>query len=785
MIIENEVSNKLDISVVIPTFNREKLIYSTLLALLAQKLTKDINYEIVIIDSGDDNTGELIASLDTKMPNILKYKKIPLEKNRSKLRNLGAKHANGDIIVFIDNDMLVPPDYLQKHYDLHDKDNNIIILGKRFSLTTFEINNIGWDVLIYQFELIKKMQYYEDPRDTQLKKHNQTFEESSCLWRFLYSHNFSIKKDFFTMVGGFNIDFGNHWGYEDLELGFRLTQAGAKYYLEENMIAYHQPHFEQSKIDQSITIHNKSLFLSLHPCYEVELIVNFNDSFSILYDQLEMVKRNHFDRKQLNLKNSDTLVLGCLYNRIELKKGQIPEKQYLGTFLPHITNHSVERCKILSTLFYMPENMILSILSEAFRITKTVEIEFEEIMEDAENLINSHCLKIGINAIIESSDGCLTVNMVNRLPIKIFSINLPDIFSPAKRFFYLKLAEKLRNLESVVIISDIKECEHISGEDFSLDDSEVLSLNKLYEKAYGSCPVRSISSIGIVAILSERSSMNFKENIVIQDNDYISTSKIAEYYLNNFCTHIDKIIYQQLMFSFLMDYLEVNKLNCSCNPNSFLMVCENGYEEDGLDLALDAFSLAIKENPSLYITIKIPNFEESMEKNFPLHNKSSKKAKNYGSQIKIERDLYKLQKKIIDKKLEKYVTIIHQSQSIRELSQMVKYSKGIISTCRGYNPPISVLLGILHNNVVLLPSHVILLENLEPYVERINSEEAMFGQIFDIPITSNNISYRAGQIYLESLCNILSSQKKVNKNKLKIATINKIYEEAKERIISF
>ena len=42
------------ISVVIPTFNRAQYLYATLICLCNQKVAENVNYEIIVVDSGDD-----------------------------------------------------------------------------------------------------------------------------------------------------------------------------------------------------------------------------------------------------------------------------------------------------------------------------------------------------------------------------------------------------------------------------------------------------------------------------------------------------------------------------------------------------------------------------------------------------------------------------------------------------------------------------------------------------------------------------------------------------------
>lgn len=84
------------ISVIIPTFNEEKNIINCILSLHSQT-QKDI--EIIIIDDGStDNTLDLIKNLKV---NVHKQN----HQGPALARNLGARHAKGEILVFVDADM--------------------------------------------------------------------------------------------------------------------------------------------------------------------------------------------------------------------------------------------------------------------------------------------------------------------------------------------------------------------------------------------------------------------------------------------------------------------------------------------------------------------------------------------------------------------------------------------------------------------------------------------------------------------------------------------------------
>ncbi len=82
------------ISVIIPTYNREKLIVKAINSILNQTIKVD---EIIVVDDGSiDNTKCIIENLDIKYT----YQK---NSGVSSARNLGIKKASNDWICFLDN----------------------------------------------------------------------------------------------------------------------------------------------------------------------------------------------------------------------------------------------------------------------------------------------------------------------------------------------------------------------------------------------------------------------------------------------------------------------------------------------------------------------------------------------------------------------------------------------------------------------------------------------------------------------------------------------------------
>tara|TARA_B100001758_G_C18095956_1_gene445898 strand:+ start:26 stop:679 length:654 start_codon:yes stop_codon:yes gene_type:complete len=111
--------SNIDISVIIPVYNRENLIARCIRSLLNQSISK-ISFEIIIInDCSNDNTENVVKSFGKKV----KYFKNNNKKGLPYSLNYGIKKSNGRFIVRVDSDDYVHSDYLKilsAHLKLND-----------------------------------------------------------------------------------------------------------------------------------------------------------------------------------------------------------------------------------------------------------------------------------------------------------------------------------------------------------------------------------------------------------------------------------------------------------------------------------------------------------------------------------------------------------------------------------------------------------------------------------------------------------------------------------------
>lgn len=139
------------ISVLMPAYNCEKYIDSSIKSILFQTFT---DYELIILNDGSlDNTEQVILSINDKR---IRYYKNEKNKGLTYTRNMLIKLAETDYLAFLDSDDLAEPERLEKEYNLLKSDKDLAFVSSSFKA----INEKG--------ELIKSNWHYDLSSD-QLK----------------------------------------------------------------------------------------------------------------------------------------------------------------------------------------------------------------------------------------------------------------------------------------------------------------------------------------------------------------------------------------------------------------------------------------------------------------------------------------------------------------------------------------------------------------------------------------------------------------------------------------
>jgi glycosyltransferase involved in cell wall biosynthesis len=186
-----------DYSIIIPTHNSVTSIKRCINAILNSIFDKE--FEIIIVDdASQDGTVDLIKKM-----------KVNLIKNDqclgpAKTRNIGTHFAKGEIFVFIDSDVLVNPDTLQKIDDFFTDEKEFVGLSCNLE-PKCEMKDF--------FSRYKNLYTCFSKLD----------KSQSVAWA--YTSTFAIKKNAFYDVGGFNESINQH---EDDFIGWELVSKGYK-----------------------------------------------------------------------------------------------------------------------------------------------------------------------------------------------------------------------------------------------------------------------------------------------------------------------------------------------------------------------------------------------------------------------------------------------------------------------------------------------------------------------------------------------------------------------------
>ncbi len=105
----------MNISVILCTYNRAEMLRRALESAAAQTMSSSVKWELVAVDNGStDDTPNVVAGFVERCPSIRYVREE--KQGLSHARNRGIAESTGDVLCFIDDDVRLPPDYVQKVY---------------------------------------------------------------------------------------------------------------------------------------------------------------------------------------------------------------------------------------------------------------------------------------------------------------------------------------------------------------------------------------------------------------------------------------------------------------------------------------------------------------------------------------------------------------------------------------------------------------------------------------------------------------------------------------------
>lgn len=258
-------------SIIIPSYNAKERLYYNLQSLNTLEYSRE-DFEVIVVDNAStDGTEEMLSSIDANY--ILSSFNLNKNMGRAFARNYGVKEAKGNILVFLDSDMMVEKTFLAKHLEAHKAYNTVVcgqswrrvysfyyedfkgylkrnLIKQLFEKGTLKVGILKDKQALISEAEIKSEGYFEvsfnlskmyEAEKELLEKYGENLEGFYFPWSILVTNNCSIEKGLFDLVGGFDNSF-IRWGCEDLDLGYRLYKNGCKFIKQNGIKSVHQEH---------------------------------------------------------------------------------------------------------------------------------------------------------------------------------------------------------------------------------------------------------------------------------------------------------------------------------------------------------------------------------------------------------------------------------------------------------------------------------------------------------------------------------------------------------------
>jgi glycosyltransferase involved in cell wall biosynthesis/predicted MFS family arabinose efflux permease len=241
------MGERLQCTVIVPTYNRSGLLRHTLDSLARQSLGTG-RFEVIVADDGSsDDTAEVVASYSGRLD--VSYYFQPDEGYRvAAARNLGIRHARAPICVFVDSGVILHSGALAAYVQAHQRASGpVAVCGYVYCFN--EDNEEGAQMLAgIDFDnpdatmaSLREQGKWLDIREEFYAKYGDDFAGLPAPWLVYWTCNVSAQTSQLTDAGMFDEAF-RCWGAEDVDLSYRLHRRGVRFVLCREASAIHVPH---------------------------------------------------------------------------------------------------------------------------------------------------------------------------------------------------------------------------------------------------------------------------------------------------------------------------------------------------------------------------------------------------------------------------------------------------------------------------------------------------------------------------------------------------------------
>jgi GT2 family glycosyltransferase len=232
------------------TYNRAALLDRVLDACFEQTVAPH-DYEIVVVDDGSaDATPDVLERARSRATCRFEIVRQP-NRGLAAARNAGIERARGERIIFIDDDVLALPNFVEEHLRARARANAAIVRGG--AIEVYDLDELPppvWSVRNYS-------------------------------GNYFWTTNVSVPLATIREIGGFDESF-SEYGWEDIDVGLRLRSRGVRAIFHPKALVYHyKPRLGARDLERLVAqsraqARTAARLVRLHPHWRAYLATGIN-----------------------------------------------------------------------------------------------------------------------------------------------------------------------------------------------------------------------------------------------------------------------------------------------------------------------------------------------------------------------------------------------------------------------------------------------------------------------------------------------------------------------------
>jgi glycosyltransferase involved in cell wall biosynthesis len=231
------------VSIIVPTYESWPQLQRTLVVIAHDARALGVRWEIILVDNESDPS--LTAGARRVVGDGLRAHRRSglggLHFQPGAARNIGIEMAAYDYLIFLDSDCVPAAGLLLRYREGLEAHRDRVLLGHREFIDTKHVDPhemAANRALLERMPRIASASNYGRTEDRRLPE-LRAIEDHARPYDCLYSCNFALHR---ACLGSLRFDpvYDGYWGYEDIDLGYRLHQAGRSFSYLPDAHVYHQ-----------------------------------------------------------------------------------------------------------------------------------------------------------------------------------------------------------------------------------------------------------------------------------------------------------------------------------------------------------------------------------------------------------------------------------------------------------------------------------------------------------------------------------------------------------------